>query len=312
MRILSFDVGIKNLAYCYLDVSGTTTTTLLDWKVLDLLHMTHADPPPVDVSYSLCTSVLSTSTKKNVKVCGKRAKYQKNAQCFCEKHAKLCTEWLIPKRAYEPTSLMKLKNPALEALLGQHQLTMEGATSRTKKAMVEVLGNYYETKMYRLIGEPVGHAGHATTAKTLDLITLGRNMFRALDALPLFQESPPDVVLIENQISTLASRMKTVQGELTMYYVMRFPAAHIEYISSKNKLKSFVTNEPVASDSNAKYKQHKRDGITYATQLLQQHPGMQAWLPSLATKKKDDLADCFLQGMYWIHNCLGRARPFHP
>ena len=45
-----------------------------------------------------------------------------------------------------------------------------------------------------------------------------------------------DVVIIENQISTIASRMKTLQGMISQYFIMKgIPS--IEFISSINKLK---------------------------------------------------------------------------
>jgi len=34
MKILSFDVGIKNLSYCYLETSGNSTTRIIDWDNL--------------------------------------------------------------------------------------------------------------------------------------------------------------------------------------------------------------------------------------------------------------------------------------
>jgi len=102
--------------------------------------------------------------------------------------------------------------------------------------------------------------------------------------------------------------MKTIQGELTMYFLMRFPDAHIEFISSKNKLKGYepdaaLSGESVASanqNQNEKYKQHKRDAVLYTQQLMNKYPKMKVWEPyMLESKKKDDLCDCFLQGMWY-------------
>jgi hypothetical protein len=48
-----------------------------------------------------------------------------------------------------------------------------------------------------------------------------------------------DVVLIENQISPIAKRMKDVQVLLTQYFIMKSDETVIIYVSSSNKLKLF-------------------------------------------------------------------------
>jgi hypothetical protein len=162
-----------------------------------------------------------------------------------------------------------------------------------------------------------------------------------LDRIDVFRDTPPTHIIMENQISTVASRMKTLQGELTMYFLLRHPTASVEYISSANKLKFFApvpnpdeTPIPVSSASiacpvhsnpglpleerpsrstkvrrdattevpnaNQIYKKHKQDAITYTTQILQENPILQSWEPVLTGKKKDDLADSFLQGIWYL------------
>ena len=46
-------------------------------------------------------------------------------------------------------------------------------------------------------------------------------------------------VLIENQISPIATRMKTLQGMLTQYYIDHLENVDITFVSSVNKLKQF-------------------------------------------------------------------------
>ena len=65
MRILSFDVGIKNLAYCYID---TSSQTILDWAVVDLCG-----------DKRNCNAVVG---------CSKNAPFMKNEVYYCNKHVK--------------------------------------------------------------------------------------------------------------------------------------------------------------------------------------------------------------------------------
>ena len=98
----------------------------------------------------------------------------------------------------------------------------------------------------------------------------------------------------------------------------------IEFISSANKLRSFdpiekvdnklenvfiennshaitkETREPKEKTQGSIYKKHKVDGVTKCSQLLDKNLEFKKWKYVLETKKKDDLADCFLQGIWYI------------
>lgn len=338
-RVLSFDIGIKNLAYCYLeyttptdatDVSGSqpnSRTNILDWRVIDLM----ADATPVDVSGSntniishTCTCKLSTTKKNapNAKICGKKAKYGLPTdtsgtveEYYCETHAKVDKRWMIPKRAHEKASLNKLKREPLDLMVAEQKIVLDPNTKSTKKTLVDALLAHFLSKSYTILDHTtVGNSKHA------DLITLGRNMITIIDRISVLRDSPPTHIIMENQISTVASRMKTLQGELTMYFLLRHPTASVEYISSANKLKFFAPTVPndtpvqvprkerrdVVADTvpipnaNQIYKKHKQDAITYTTQILQENPILQSWEPVLTGKKKDDLADSFLQGIWYL------------
>ena len=54
-------------------------------------------------------------------------------------------------------------------------------------------------------------------ATTIDLITIGKNIKKEFDKIDL---SEIDVVIIENQISPIASRMKNIQGMLEQYFII--------------------------------------------------------------------------------------------
>jgi hypothetical protein len=340
-RILSFDIGIKNLAYCFLendirDVGSNvrsessqslTNTNILDWKIVDLLNT----EPPVTHNH-VCKCLLSTSTKKVPKECGKKAKYQYTTSVsetlyFCESHAKNNKTYLIPKKSHEESALNKLKREGLDKLIAEYNISLDASTKITKKVLVEALRDYYTKKSYTLIST---NTGSNMTANKIDMITIGRNIRNIMDKLEIITTYNPTHIIMENQISTMASRMKTIQGELTMYFIMKFPNAHIEYISSANKLKHFdkghsasslltskvalppdkfapvpttpVPTTPVPTTTNKKYRQHKQDAVTYTQQILQTTPELSTWINTFNTNstKKDDLADCFLQGIWYL------------
>jgi hypothetical protein len=62
---------------------------------------------------------------------------------------------------------------------------------------------------------------------------------------------------------------------------------------------TIVLQNPMKMDKK-RYKQNKNDSIVYCSQIIDKNPLLNQWKPSLETKKKDDLADCFLQGVWYL------------
>jgi hypothetical protein len=152
------------------------------------------------------------------------------------------------------------------------------------------------------------------SSNDIDLIKIGRNMKDQMDKL---DKTGLQKVIIENQISPIANRMKTIQGMLAQYFIMTNTSLDIEFVSSANKLKQFSSvkvekkgkpEEPLENtftpkedtNINPEYKQHKRDGVEYCTKILNSNADLNPWMGSLDIKKKDDLADCFLQGLWYL------------
>ena len=306
MRVISFDIGIKNMAYCIFDISGGIPIIIHDWNVLNLL-----DDAPVA---PLCTSMIETKKKKVTentdKKCSKKAKFEKDGHCYCEKHA-LTSQLLLPKKEISPGSLKKMKLEELQEMskkygvflaqsVGQIQFTPPEniVIPSTKKAMLEKMLPFFEKNVLQPL-KPL----KKKTANDTDLVCIGKNMKKMLDEIPGIMEVTH--VLIENQISTIATRMKTIQGMCAQYFIMKCsPNIIIEFISSANKLKDFKDKTIAGEEDGQKaiYKQHKKDGIVFCRNILEENDGFRKWASHLETSKKDDLADSFLQGIWYLKN----------
>ena len=175
MTLISIDVGIKNLAYCVFDASNS----VIDWNVVNLMNR--------EIPVDKCTCL----NKKNA-ICGKNAKYSKLDQFFCDKHAK-SSEFLLPG------SLNKLKIDELKKYATDHNVTSVLMTD-LKSVILAKIG---ERMMSKIVY-------NRTSAGDLDLITIGRNLKTEFDKIEHFKTATH--VVIENQISPIATRMKTIQG----------------------------------------------------------------------------------------------------
>jgi len=295
MKLASFDIGIRNMAMCILEVSENQLY-IRDWQVINLLDQATAQEIP------LCQCATGKKPKKNpknetvVSTCSRASKYEKNGRYFCETHAKGSVEWILPTKEITPPFLRKLKVDELDALIQKYQIPV---TTGTKKQRLEEVLGFFGAKCFVRLGKPV-----EKTANDTDLITVGRNMRTLLDSIQ--EQKDVTHVIMENQISTIATRMKAVQGMLAQYYIMSSPHSEIEFISSANKLKDFphFTKILPKSESTQKdrYRQHKADAIQIARQIVEKTATLQSWSTSLETSKKDDLADCFLQGLWYLRN----------
>ena len=94
-------------------------------------------------------------------------------------------------------------------------------------------------------------------------------------------------VIIENQISRIAMRMKSLQGMIAQYFI-DIDCPEIKFVSSKNKLKLFIDKQKTT------YKERKIFAIQHTTILLNKYSLPQANFFK-QHNKKDDLADSFLQ-----------------
>jgi hypothetical protein len=168
----------------------------------------------------------------------------------------------------------------------------------TKQSMIDSLTTMFENRNFQPLV-----AKKAVSASETDLITIGKNMKSKLQSMPSIQDITH--VLIENQISTIATRMKTIQGMLAQFFIMSYPTIHIEFVSSVNKLKFIKSlpdqvQSPVSAPAQNKYSTRKKDGVLYCSQFIDANAWLQPWIPTFQSKKRDDLADCFLQALWFL------------
>jgi hypothetical protein len=308
MNLISFDIGIKNMAFCVLSRDLSSNIIIKDWNVLNLMDSVEPD--------HICSCKNKPKTKKvSETLCIKKAKYQKNNIYYCEKHAK-DSGFMLPNKKYTTPSLKKLKVDDLINLGNSHMcfMNIENLEKKKKNELFEIVDGFFKARSLELVVKQ-----RSKTANDTDLIEIGKNMNRLLNQV--LQNTEIDRVIIENQISPIANRMKTIQGMLAQYFIIKNENIHIEFVSSSNKLKQFATTKPVKSQNisptvlentlestekkvvNKDYKKHKVDGVAYCSQILSKNPELAAWLSSLTeSKKKDDLADCFLQGLWYLRH----------
>ena len=275
MKILSIDVGIKNLAFCLFCNNDTTNHSFLikKWNVVDL---------------STSEEVVNKCCGKEKKgPCLKPAKYTKNNQCFCIKHAKK-EKYVLPSSDLKSSYINKQKLQKLIDIVAKYKIPSI-AEKPKKSDLVSLITDFAKENCYEELVK--------TSAADVDLITIGKNIKLKFDNLFL-EEANIDYVIIENQISPIANRMKTIQGQIVQYFIMSgINVAYIEFISASNKLKEFE------SDDKTEYKDRKKLGIAKTQEIVQHNENFSNMLDYFNThKKKDDLADSFLQGLWFIKN----------
>lgn len=274
MKILSIDVGIKNLAFCLLQKeTHDEAFAITKWDIINLSE-------PVSMTCS--------SKGNKTPVCGKPAKFMKESMCLCLQHAKKQSNYLLPVADLKPSFVKKQKMAKLNEIANKYKLLTAEGTFK-KADIVELISTFVHNNCLEEI--------KGINASKVDLLEIGTNIKTKFN--DLFQvEGFIDYVVIENQISPIANRMKTIQGMIAQYFIMSLNGVgSIQFVSASNKLKDF---EAAAKKT---YTDRKKLGITRCLEILTTNKNYENKIEYFKWhKKKDDLSDSFLQGLWFINN----------
>ena len=273
MKLLSIDIGIKNLSFCLFDCD--TPIKIIKWDNINLSEKNESKCIEVD---------------KNG-LCDKPAKFVKDGLCYCLKHSKK-HNLLQPKADLKAAYLAKQKIQSLCEIANKYKVTYE--TPCKKINLLAALNSFADNNCFISVKK--------TNASKVDLVTIGRNLQHKFDEILCDELSSIETIIIENQIGPIANKMKTIQGMIAQYFIMKNNNIHIEFISASNKLKDYL---PKDKSVKLDYKQRKKLGIQTCLEIINGDFRFKEW-DNFVNKhtKKDDLSDCFLQGMWFIKNKL--------
>ena len=222
--ILSFDVGIINLAYCILS-NVDNQLKIYDWNIINLANG----------NQKLLCQTLTNSGKK----CDKKAFYTSDdKKAYCLIHSKKIKETLT------------------------RNVTVANVTELELKSL----------------------------------------LFKALDSNKIFLK--PNVVLVENQPLKGREKIRGVGHAIFDYFVLRGQIDNgkiykdMKFIDAKNKL-TLYDGPPLSCHLKTQYARNKWYAENYCKYIIRDLSYESNFFQTYK-QKTDDLADCFLQGLWYI------------
>jgi len=272
MKILSIDVGIKNLAFCLFEKSSIDTQfKITKWDVINISEQED--------------NLKCIFIDKNI-LCNKPPKFKKDENCYCLKHSKK-QQLKIPTTEQKTSFINKQKIQKLYEIADKYNIKYENKIKKTD--IIKLINDFINNNFFQII--------ESKKAADVDLFNIGLNIKTKFNKL-FENENKIDYVIIENQISPIATRMKTIQGMIVQYFIMaNFIVEHIEFISASNKLKDCDAKDK------STYSDRKKLGILKCLEIITNNINFSEHISYFnGHKKKDDLSDSFLQGIWYINN----------
>lgn len=282
MKIISWDIGIKHLAYCIMDENHK----IYKWEIINLL----------DDKKISCY-------KKECKNKSKYSCYINNQEIgFCGVHKKLHQE-AIKKHIFIKFDKSNNKKQCEYICRGNKRCEKYGSwicnghfCSSHKNQLIKKDENIVKLCPIKI---------QKVNKVNIDIVK--HNMIKILDNMKYLLDV--DHVVIENQPTLKNPRMKGIATTLYTWFLIRgqfdqHRIKKIKFVAPSNKLKINEDNTikilSKAEKESEKYKLTKKLGIVYCKKLLDNE--WLNWLNNLIQQKKkvDDLCDSMLLGVQYI------------
>lgn len=314
--ILSWDVGIKNLAYCLICKTNDTDFKILKWGVINLLSD----------DQQKCQFELKTGV-----VCQEVAKYcvyHKDKVSLFNNH-KDGVEYVCSRHKDKAIPVVKNLTEGKPKKVKKDDIAKELSLKcccDCNNDVVYVLGdtnycwceNHYEKKGKSFVKKVHAKKVSVTSCKKDPLQSLAEKMYSILDSeFKNFAEA--EEVLIENQPTFINPKMKTISANLQSYFVYNgitrkkdtgSKIENVKFVSPSNKLKinaqitnSLLDKEKNKSETKNVYKLTKSLGVKYCKALISDEDTK--ILDKY--KKQDDMCDAFLQGFQYLFSPMPEA-----
>ena len=180
MKLVSFDVGLRNLAFCVLEGSTRRDVTIVHWDLID---------------------VMAESAGHDGAKC---FKCKKPANWMKHDGSAYCCKLHRPKGAGKPPTKTSLNKKTLDEL--KIEGTQHSLTGTTKKELVEKLYNFYCANVWKRC---------VKSAKQISVVDLAEPIAKCLESRRDLWEGA-DLICFEQQPD---KRMLCVQAMLHMWYV---------------------------------------------------------------------------------------------
>ena len=118
MRIISIDVGIKNLAFCLFSLNEDKTYEIENWGVVDLSQKTEIQRKCNCFNEKKPTKKIPFPPKEK---CNFQAKWKRENTYYCVKHAKQ-SPFLIPTNEFKSTYINKQNISSLKKIMDKLEI----------------------------------------------------------------------------------------------------------------------------------------------------------------------------------------------
>lgn len=306
MSVLSFDIGIKNLSFCFLEGDTPNNHSIKDWGIWDLrLERQVKNENIQDEAGEMNINAETIQNNKIKCSCkGKKGKPCRSKPLFYESVGEdtmyYCRVHLDQRRSpfmeEDVKQISKKKKSECLELIQERQIPITNDDYSTVYELKKILKEYISLNSVKKIKKP-------RRCKTFPLDKLHSNLYQYITNF--LKGKHITKVQIENQPVKINATMKTIQimlySIIQSYYYEHpeLPVPDVTFLNAKYK-GTIYDGPDVECKTKDPYRRRKLLSVAHSRYFLELTE-QDKWLEYFSgNNKKDDLADAYLMCLYFL------------